>query len=66
MARIARSRSRFISRGVHSAADDLSPNGSKLRPMIGAVVHVRVSTKEQTAQVPIAIAIDKHIVTGDR
>ena len=24
------------------------PNGSKLRPMIGAVVYVRVSTKEQT------------------
>ncbi len=26
----------------------LPPNGSKLRPMIGAVIYVRVSTKEQT------------------
>lgn len=25
-----------------------SDNGSKLRPMIGAVIYVRVSTKEQT------------------
>jgi DNA invertase Pin-like site-specific DNA recombinase len=25
-----------------------TPNGSKLRPMIGAVIYVRVSTKEQT------------------
>ena len=29
------------------------PNGSKLRPMIGAVIYVRVSTKEQTGNLSL-------------
>jgi len=31
-----------------------SPNGSKLRPMVGAVIYVRVSTKEQTENLSLS------------
>ena len=34
-----------------------SANGSKLRPMIGAVIYVRVSTKEQTQNLSLPTQI---------
>ena len=34
-----------------------SPNGSKLRQMIGAVIYVRVSTKEQTENLSLPTQI---------